>query len=246
MKVFIHKNHEGEWTNINNFSAMTWFKEMGYEVVPFTNVDELLEKGLTKETPVVGGIGNIQKALDLLGVPRPDMIDIPECLEPWTHRKIWTSTLEQVKRDEHLWPVFVKPLKAHKLFTGFVLRNFVDLFKTLGIPEDTEVLCSEPVNFDAEYRTFILNGELLDMRRYKGALDYYPDIQDVQKMIDVYAPSAPCAFSLDVGRILDADGKVRHNTALVEVNDSYALGIYGLPAYKQVKMIIARWKEMVK
>ena len=161
-------------------------------------------------------------------------------------RKIWTSTLEQVKRDEHLWPVFVKPLKDHKIFTGFVLKTFADLFKCLAIPETTEVLVSEPVKFDGEYRCFILNNEVIDLRRYNGSLDYYPDMQVVNEMTKAFSKEAPCAYSLDVGRILDADGKTCHNTALVEVNDSYALGIYGLPAYKQVKMIIARWKEMTK
>ena len=51
-------------------------------------------------------------------------------------------------------------------------------------------------------------------------------------------PEAPAAFSLDVG--LTAAGV----TVVVEVNDGYALGAYGLMPLAYAKLLSARWAQM--
>lgn len=242
MKVFIQKKPDGEWLDTNCFSALTWFTEMGYEIVPFVDIRDV--EGLTKETPVVGGIGSVVKALEQLGIPRPKNFDIPKSLEKYAHRRLSTSTLGEIRNDEDLWPVFIKPLSDHKRFTGLVIRHFADLLKLVGLPDELPVLASEPIRFDGEYRCFVLDQELLDIRRYAGTIHYYPDVHLVNKMILDFAEEAPRAYSVDVGQVLDAKGNVINHTTLVEVNDAFSLGTYGLPAFKQVKMITARWKEM--
>ncbi len=244
MRVYIQKKSDGEWLNLNCFSAMTWFTEMGYEIVPFVDSSEI--KDLTSETPVVGGIGMICKAIAASGKQIPPNIDFPTSLNKYRYRRIWETTLGEIRVNESLWPVFIKPLKEHKRFTGLVIRHFADLLKLVCHEDDLEVMASEPVRFSGEYRCFVLDRELLDMRRYAGSLDYYPDISVVKQMIQDFGDEAPRAYSIDVGRILNEDNSIKHHTALVEVNDGYALGIYGLPAFKQVKMIIARWKEIMK
>ena len=49
----------------------------------------------------------------------------------------------------------------------------------------------------------------------------------------------PISYSLDVG--VDDQG----DTLLVEVNDCYALGNYGLDATTYTNMLYDRWKEIV-
>jgi ATP-grasp domain, R2K clade family 3 len=52
---------------------------------------------------------------------------------------------------------------------------------------------------------------------------------------------APCAFfALDVGVLATGE------TVLVEVNDGFSLGRYGLPVALYTDMVIARWEEMVQ
>ncbi len=238
MKAFIQYNDRNIPFGINAYTAEDWFLQMGWEVVPFRHLSDV-ENQLSKEYPVVGSINNVLLALDKLGVKRPLPLEIPECLVGFGKRKIWTSTLGEVRNNEALWPVFVKPLEEHKLFTGHVLRVFTDLYKSMAFEDSTKVLVSETVNFLSEYRCFVLNGKILDVRRYCGSLDWYPDLTVVQDIIKAFLEEAPVAYSVDVGSV---DGQ----TVLVEINDSYALGTYGLPAHLQVKMIVSRWKEMVK
>jgi len=243
MKVFVQKKPDGkEWLDINCYSAAGWFDQLGWEVVPFVDASKI--EGLNKETPVVGGIGSVRKALEMLEAAPPETIDIPECIHSYTRRKIWTTTLGEVHNNETLWPVFIKPYLEHKRFTGHVVASFVDLLKTVCFPMDMPVLASEVVKWESEYRCFVLNREILDIRRYAGSFEWYPNVWIIKEMLGSY-PSIPTACSLDVGKMVDGKNKV-WDTALIEVNDGFSLGIYGLPAYKQVKMILARWKEMTK
>lgn len=244
MKVFIQKKAGGkEWLNVNSYQAADWFDTLGYEVVPFQEVEDIV--GLEVDTPVVGGIGNVKKALERLGKTPPAPIDIPERLSKYAHRKIWTTTLGDIHVNEDKWPVFIKPLCEGKRFTGHVIKNFVDIIKTSGTPMDLPIMVSEVVSWQSEYRCFILEGKIVDVRRYAGALNWYPDVLKVQFMVDAYGDEAPAAYSLDVGRMVDSKAQT-WDTALVEANDGYSLGTYGLPAHMQVKMILARWKEMTK
>ena len=50
----------------------------------------------------------------------------------------------------------------------------------------------------------------------------------------------PAAYSLDFGVLATGE------TALIEVNDSIALGAYGLAHNKYARMIEARWKELLE
>jgi hypothetical protein len=49
----------------------------------------------------------------------------------------------------------------------------------------------------------------------------------------------PMACSMDIG--VTKDGR----TLLVELNDAYALGCYGLPAIYYAKLISARWSQLL-
>lgn len=228
--------------NVNCFTAASWFNQLGWEVVPFTDI-EAIKGDLTKETPVVGGIGYVRKAIEFLGCAPPDPIDIPDCIFSYARRKLWNTTLGDIHNDESQWPVFIKPQLDHKRFTGHVVKSFVDLLKTSHLPKDMPVLASEAVTWESEYRCFILGREILDIRRYAGTFEWYPNVWVVKEMIGSY-PTLPAAYSLDVGRMVDAKGNV-WDTALVEVNDGFSLGAYGLAPHLQVKMLLARWKEMV-
>jgi len=242
VKVFIQKKVGGrEWLNVNHYNAADWFETMGYEVIPFVELDEIV--GLEKETPVVGGISNVKKALEKLGITPPPPIDIPNSLEKYTNRKIWKTTLGEIHNNEDCWPVFIKPLLEGKRFTGHVIKSYVDTIKTSGTPLDLQVIASEVVKWECEYRCFILKGKVIDARRYMGDVRWHPNIDLVEQMV-VDFKDAPAAYSIDVGKMVDISGKIC-DTSLVEVNDGYSLGTYGLPAHLQVKMIIARWNEMV-
>ena len=235
--VYLEKNElTNEFITTCIYDAWVGFKNLGYDCRPFfyRQMDFL---DISAETIVSGCIRTAQKAFEIIGCPTPDEVSIPEELMDFADRKIWASTLGQIREDEPY--CFIKPLKGQKLFTGHVRGgNLHFLLQTAGLSDETEVLCSEVVHFDTEWRGFVLNQELIGLKHYKGDFGKIPDVSIIQAAIAKYT-SAPAAYSIDVA--LTYAGK----TVLVEINDAFALGSYGLDPVKYAQMIEARWDQIV-
>lgn len=105
------------------------------------------------------------------------------------------------------------------------------------MPDDEPVDCAEIVEFVSEHRGFVIHGELIDLRPYKGDPLRFPDPATLRAALAAYAP-APASYALDMGVV--ADGP----TLLVEVNDAYATGAYGLAPMRYAQFIEARWSEL--
>jgi hypothetical protein len=184
---------------------------------------------------LIGFVGDIHQALTKINRSVPPSIDYPEVLTDWLHRSISKTTVgDMLGRHDR---VFIKPV-SEKLFTGFIWPIYIQ--RICGLPEDTELLVSEVVEFKSEYRTFVLDGEILDCRRYKGdwnlALDKDLTLAAVEEMSSW--KDCPRAYCLDLGVTENS------NCCLVEVNDAYSFGSYGLMDCLYAKMLDARWDEM--
>ena len=86
--------------------------------------------------------------------------------------------------------------------------------------------------FIAEWRCFVLDGRVLDVRPYTG--DYHAQFNPsvIDKAISCWK-DAPIAYGLDIG--VTRDGRT-----LVEVNDGYALRNYGLSPLNSINFHKAR------
>ena len=109
------------------------------------------------------------------------------------------------------------------------------------------MLVSEPLDILAEWRCFILYDRLLDVRPYgllldgsreSGFCNY--DSSVLRGMMSAFTQweNRPAACAMDI--CLTKDGR----TLLVEFNDAYALGCYGLAQVYYAKMISARWSQL--
>lgn len=239
MKVFLQK-HQGEFANVNIYTAYRGFRDRGYETLFFAS-SEIDSLPLDQDSIVVGGIPQVLSALRRLGVDTPELLSIPEVLLPYAKRRVWTSTLGQVRSSfMDGQRVFIKPLPAdRKLFTGQVISSFRDLIETAALPMDYPVLCSEPIDFRSEYRVFVMDGEIVGMQHYKGDFRLFPNLAIVDSAVTAFH-SAPSAYGIDFG--ISAEG----DTILVEVNDSYALGCYGLSSSLYSALIERRWQELMQ
>lgn len=178
-------------------------------------------------------IGSIEFVLDYYkrnyGVEEVEPINIPKELrvDRFLKRKLFTSK-EEVPEGEK---VFVKSLRKFKEFTEIVKKE--------DIPEG-EYLISEVVEFLSEWRGFVLDGELLDMRSYAGNFKVQPDYTIVDEMIESYE-SSPRAYTLDVG-VTD-----HGETVIIEVHEFFSCGLYGFQdRQKLLRMNIAQHLEMIK
>jgi hypothetical protein len=238
MRVFIQK-HRGEFANIDTFTALLGFREKGYEIITF-EYPEIDELPLDDESIVCGGIPVVLRALKRLGITPPELPSIPLQITDFAARKISTATLGEVR----LWvnagqSIFIKPLPGdRKLFPGKPLKEFRDLISTRHLPDEQIVVTSEIVEFHSEYRAFVMDGEILGIHYYKGNIRLFPDFTVIDRAIAAYT-SAPAAYAIDFGIV--ADGR----TLLVETNEAYSLGCYGLPELRYSSLIERRWQELL-
>lgn len=206
---------------------------MGHEIVMFHTSEELQQSAIGDV--VVGYVGTVRRRLADFNIITPEM-DYPDELTSFLGRRIWKTKMSQVTNHPEIWPVFVKPVE-NKKFTGVVVRSTRDLVGCGICGEDPDVFCSEIVNFKAEWRCFVRYGRFLDVRPYKGdwRLHYNPNI--IEAAVKDFT-AAPNGYAIDFG--VTEDGR----TLMIEVNDGYALGCYGLLYLDYAKLLSARWAEL--
>jgi len=236
MKVYIRKEKDKEFHNVNLYIAYDGFKQLGAEIVYFSNVRDITDNKL--EDVIVSGIGDVRYILNQLGkeyptLEYPESISTPEYLG----RRIWKDVLGSVMSNKEKMGIFIKPVSGGKLFTGAIIKEFKDFRTCVGAQEDTEVWCSELVNFISEYRCFIRHGEVLGVKYYKGDYFTIPSKEVLTAIINDYK-DAPNAYTIDLG-VTD-----KGETLLVEVNEGYSIGAYGLDSVKYARLLATRWAQL--
>ncbi|MNI36351.1 hypothetical protein D3C73_903990 [compost metagenome] len=235
MKAYIQRDKNGDFYNVNAFIANEGFTSLGWETIKFYDIQEIQENN--PEDLVVGGIGNVRRRLELLGVERKQgEIDYPASLSDYLGRKVWATTIQELFENKQQWNVFIKPKDTTKKFAGKVVKEYKDF---IGLVENevTNIWCSETVDFITEWRCFIRYGQILDIRYYKGAWDSKLDLSIVKNAVRDFV-DAPAAYGMDFG--IDQAG----NMKLVEINDGHSLGTYGTSPLNYAKFLSARWSEL--
>lgn len=231
MIVYIQADSNNMPYNKNFAYAYYGFKEMGFEIKFFQTLKDLDE--INKGDIVVGVVAITNDILDKYGI-KSDTVDYPASLEKYLGRKTWMTSLNELDKIDN-YPLFIKPLEP-KLFTGFVAKNRNDLYKT-RCSFDEKVYCSEVVNFKSEYRVFVRYGSILDVKHYSGSWKYVYDSDVISNCLNDYKEK-PAGFTLDFGVTDDM------RTLLIEVNDGFSLGCYGLDPIAYAKLLSARWAEL--
>jgi hypothetical protein len=200
------------------------------------------KKNFTYTGPAVHDVSRL--VLKKLNIDPPSD-SYPQSLRPWLERKVWTTTVRKLLIESHqteLSGIFIKPRSKAKLFTGFVLRSNAGLSKLDGCAKDTELYVSEEVEWLSEYRVFVMDGKIVGTRIYSGDPIHSLDMQIVEQAIAAFEASdeRTSAYGIDFGVL--ANG----STALVEWNDGYSLGSYGLDKELYTDLILRRWEELMK
>lgn len=122
-RVYI-KKAGGEIASEPCYTAWRGFSHLGYPL-DFFEWDDLRDKCLPLDrlTVVVGGTITVHMALRQIGVPPPAPLNIPSSLLPFAGRRIWETTLGDLRRIAISEPKFVKPLTETKSFPGSVIAR---------------------------------------------------------------------------------------------------------------------------
>lgn len=157
-------------------------------------------------------------------------------LSGYLDRIITKDKLSHIVNNPSLWPVFIKSVDQ-KVLTGKVVSCTKDLVGLGFQDNDIDIYRSPVVDFKSEYRVFVRYGQILDMKHYWGDPLMFPDSKVIQRAIKDYT-SAPDAYGIDFG--VTKDGR----TLLIEVNDAWALGCYGLESHLYAKFLLTRWTQL--
>lgn len=230
----------GDWLNENMYSLAKGLRLLGVEVRGF-DFSEFDCLDITRNTLVGGSVNTVRLALKRLGVPSPNECNgmPPQALLQFYGRKLWMSTIGDIRSCAKGDVVFIKPLREHKAFDGHLVSgHFRDLIQTASFDDDFEILCSEPVNFVSEYRGFVNNCQLIGLRHYKGDFMRVVDYDIVHQSATAW--HGPMSYSIDFGLTND------NRTLVVEINDGFALGSYGLPSIQYARFVVDRWEQMAR
>jgi hypothetical protein len=186
----------------------------------------------------LGSIQFVHRALGKLEKQIPEPLDYPESLNKFLGREIGVSTIDEIANDPNKWNMFVKPKGIAKKFTGRIVRSTKDLVGCEDINMNTPIWVSEPVEFVAEWRTFVRYRSILGVRHYKGDWRAQFDYRIIEEAVELYQDQ-PAGYALDFG--LTKEGKL----LLVEANDGYGLGNYGLFYVDYAKLLSARWSQLI-
>ncbi|APR81547.1 Hypothetical protein A7982_06896 [Minicystis rosea] len=198
---------------------------------------------LGRDTLVVGYVPIVVGALRQLDVGVPEPNDYPLSLRSHLHRRVWESTVGEVKDavlDGRFAGAFVKPKGRLKHFTGLVIDSPADLWHLGETGRKQAVFCAEVVAWKSEWRYFILEGRIAGARPYAGDPTIRPDDEVVRAAIATLheAGEGLRGFGIDFGVL--GDGR----TALVEMNDGFSLGSYGVEDAVYTDLVMARWGEI--
>jgi hypothetical protein len=197
---------------------------------------------LDRHTLVVGEIPDVELALHRLGIEPPGEPGYPDALSPFLLRKVWPSTMREVRDAlaDARHGRFVKPRDRLKRFTGRVVDTVDDLARLHAVSASAPVWCAEVVRFVSEHRVFVIDGAVVGTRCYGGDPSLQPALRVVDETIGAWTRTgaATAAYGIDFG-VLD-DGR----TALVELNDGYSLGSYGLEDSAYLDLLVRRWQEL--
>lgn len=216
--------------------AYLGWRDNGANIKLYEDIDDV---PLNKYVILVGCIEDTTKWFKECGIPIPEPMTMPEELRKYAKRKIMTMSLgDALAYDKY--PFFIKPYSTLKQFWYGIIKNDADkVHFNKDIPLDSTVLISEVVPMDAEYRCYIIDKKIIGVHYYNGDFKLYPNIELVEQMIEDYIQQ-PRAYCIDVAVRQDT-----RETILVECNDAWSLGNYGLPPKLYVRLLTTRWREII-
>lgn len=245
MRAFLEQCGK-EWFDDFVYLARQPLEDRGFTIVPFNdfNFQDLIDCGVfDKNDIVVGSVESTKAFWKSAGIDVPSYIGYPKSLEEFYGRKIKKTRFGKITIDD--LPIFIKPAYDVKLFTGFVLDKSSTLHNIgmyySDVNPNTAVYTSEAIDIISEYRVFVHKNEIVGIKNYAGDFTKFPDIYTIQSMMQKYYDESPISYTLDVGIIRDGSN---FKTILIEINDFWAIGGYGLDGKTYVRMLVDRFQEI--
>lgn len=240
MKKIFAQFKNGLPINVDVQNAIDGFEYLDYDVVRFTLEDVMSGKMdySARNNPFVGSIDGMTILFKNIG-KYPPPIDFPESIisSGLLKREIVKMRLndfvDAFKRTQK--PMFVKPVQT-KLFDGVLISK--DEHLSYLRLENCDVLVCEPIEILSEHRVYVHNKKAIYSCNYSGDFRINPNFEYVDKLIEVYKEQ-PISYTIDVAVLKDG------SMTVIEFNDFWAIGSYGLYCIDYAQMLLDRYCEIV-
>lgn len=227
--------------NVDVQNAIDGFEYLGYDIVGFTLEDVMSCKMnyIAENNPFVGSIDGMTMLFKNIG-KYPTPIDFPESIisSGLLNRAIVKMRLndfvDAFKRTQK--PMFIKPVQT-KLFDGALISKQEHL-SYLKL-ENCDVLVSEPIEILSEHRVYVHNKKAVYSCNYSGDFRINPNFEYIDKLIEEYKEQ-PISYTIDVAVLKDG------SMTVIEFNDFWAIGSYGLYCIDYAQMLLDRYFEIVQ
>jgi ATP-grasp domain, R2K clade family 2 len=213
----------------------------------FYTVKQILRRKmpLDHQSLVVGDLDCIHGALKQLDIQLPRLNEYPASLESLLHRRVWRSTIGNLESSllsgMMTQSIFAKPANRCKRFTGFVIHDEGDLYRVSNVSRREQIFCAEVVSWLSEYRIYVVNSKVRSVDFYSGNPEIKIDINIVEQAIDILDQSQEsyAGYAIDFGVLSSGE------TALIEMNDGFAIGAYQINSQNYTDLILSRWEELL-
>jgi hypothetical protein len=188
---------------------------------------------LIRDNVFIGSVEFMKEVFSRIGKTN---IRVPEN----SNRQHLNMTLGEAKVLSKSKNIFIKPFDI-KLFTGFVLDQMV-YSSIANISDDTMVMVYDvfPSPIKSEWRCYIGRDRIIDIRNYSGDIFTTPDESYLESVISSNKGLFPTAYTIDIGILENGDNVV------IEYNDMWAIGNYGIDNYEYFSLLKSRYFEIVK
>lgn len=197
-------------------------------------------------------VGSVEWCINWLkeyGHEVPKAIDI-FIFQQFLKRDVRVCNSKEFLETNATWPIFVKPYTDIKAFTGTqVLSNF-DAHLVLRDFEG-DLLVQQVIDpIISEWRVYVNNWEVIGCKCYKGDHLVFPNSLYIQEVIGhtINTGMKNRSFTLDFGVWKDQKALRTYEelkTLLIEPNDGWAIGNYGLEPADYLRFCEDRWKQMI-
>lgn len=230
----IHGAPDIDLDSLNLMEA--WVPEIRW----WTHVEDIPED-LDLQTNLVYAelVGMRQLQMHLNLQPFPELDTYPAVLQPFLRRKV--SRVPDVVRAAMRGPLpmFLKPSRDNKAFTGMVVETRDDIMAFLHC-DGVEGWASEVVDWVSEWRVLVCHHEPIAVRHYKGDSMQSLPVGFIREAVRAGRDVLPEGYCLDVGLLGD------NLPALVEFNAGYSFGAYEANSTDFCRTLWAWWQENVK
>lgn len=205
-----------------------------YRLTSFEEIESGKFDSLIKQRLFCGSVEFMREVFKRIGL---NDVRLPKN----SNRTSEVITLGEAKeRANNGFNLFIKPVDI-KLFSGLILDGITHTCLN-NISDDVLVLAYDtfPSPILSEWRCYVHNNQIIDSRNYSGEFTVSPNYNYVDEIIKENRKEFPCAYTIDVGILENGDNVV------IEFNDMWAIGNYGLDNITYLRLLRDRYFEIIK